>query len=346
MREVTKRVAQEGKLTRKEKKEIRIKRRALRKDLRSRGIKSREEFEIIARQLGLVYGDDDKFLVMPWWWRLGRFIGGLGIKGFLGFLGALALLLTILFAYASLANQKGNFTISVNGDLLRVGFDLSDTEDFKNPKVRLASEILHEVNAISIQDLPDNLDDAEGSHNLDNVVAYTYWVRNAGDVAVDYDWYLVLNSVTKELNRAVWIMIYDEGLQTVYSAPVDETGEAEHLSGYNEPPLYDQAANPDEQYYQTESGKWGIKTTPYVQDRIVAKGTVENFQPDERRKYTVVIWVEGDDPECTNDILGSHAGYAMKYTLKGDDGGIFDDLIFADIDTPEEMDEIKQTESE
>ncbi len=333
-------MAQEGKLTRKEKKEIRIKRRALRKDLRKRGIKSREEFEIIARQLGLVYGDKDKPWILPWWWRFWKFLTGLGLKGLLALLGLLAVMLLVIFLYAALANQKGNFTISVNGDLLRLGFDLSDTEDFANPKVRLASTILEEVNAISVQDLPDNLDDAEGSHNLDNVVAYTYWVRNAGEATVDYDWYLVLNSVTKELNKAVWIMIYDEGLQTIYSAPIDESGEAEHLSGYAKPPLYDQAANPEEQYYQNEEGKWGIKTTPYLQERIVAKGTVEDFKPDERRKYTVVIWVEGDDPECTNDIMGSHAGYAMKYTLKDDDEGIFDDLIFDEMDTPEDMDKI------
>ncbi len=339
-------MAQEGKLTRKEKKEIRIKRRALRKDLRKRGIKSREEFEIIARQLGLVYGDKDKPWVLPWWWRLGKFFAGLGLKGWLGVLGALFLFMTAVFGYAVLSNQKGNFTISINGDLLRLGFDLSDTEDFANPKVRLKSDILHEVNATSIEDLPDNLDDGEGSHNLDNVVVYTYWIRNAGEETVDYDWYLVLNSVTKQLNDAVWLMVFDEGKQTVYSAPIAETGEAEHLSGYDSPPLYAQAANPDEQYYKNEDGAWGIKTTPYLQERLVGMGTVEDFKPGDKHKYTVAIWVEGDDPECTNDIMGAHAGYAMKFTLKGDDENIFDDLIFDDMETVSEMEEQYPAESD
>ncbi len=325
-------MAQEGKLSRKEKKEIRIKRRALRKDLRKRGIKSREEFEIIARQLGLVYGDDDKWLIIPWWIRLGGILGALGLKGLLGALLFLLGGMTLLFTYAALSNQKGNFTISVSGNLLSVGFDLSDTEDFANPQVRLASTILEEVNAISIQDLPDDLDMYEGSHNMDNVVAYTYWVRNAGEVEVDYKWYMVLNAVTRGLDDAVWIMIYDEGYQTIYSKPIEATGEPEHLSGYDIPPLYNQAANPEQQYYQTEEGKWGIMTTPYAQERVVATGLVENFQPDERHKYTVVIWVEGDDPECTNEILGAHAGFVMKYALASEDEeSVFEDLAFEDL---------------
>ena len=30
----------------------------------------------------------------------------------------------------------------------------------------------------------------------------------------------------------------------------------------------------------------------------------ENFKSAEKDKYTIVIWLEGNDPDCTNDIIG------------------------------------------
>jgi hypothetical protein len=38
----------------------------------------------------------------------------------------------------------------------------------------------------------------------------------------------------------------------------------------------------------------------------------ENFQPGEVDKYTVVIWLEGNDPECINDIIGGELKMQMN----------------------------------
>jgi hypothetical protein len=35
----------------------------------------------------------------------------------------------------------------------------------------------------------------------------------------------------------------------------------------------------------------------------------------EVHKYTVVIWLEGDDPDCTNDCIGGHLGVDMQFQL-------------------------------
>ena len=32
-------------------------------------------------------------------------------------------------------------------------------------------------------------------------------------------------------------------------------------------------------------------------------------------KYTVVFWLEGDDPDCTNDLIGAHIGMQMDFEL-------------------------------
>lgn len=314
-------MAQHGHLTRQEKKIIRQKRRALRKDLKKRGIRSRKEFEIMAQQMGLVYGSD-KWLVGPFW----RFLELLGEHWLAILLGLLAAILALIYGYSALNHRKEDFTIAVSGDLQRIGFDLSETEDFKDPKVRLTSDMLKKANAISASSLPDNLDKKEGSHNGENYMAYTFWIRNRGEETVGYDWHLVLNEVTKNVDDALWIMIYDEGKQTIY-AKAPKGAKAEKLSGYAEYPLYKQAAHPKKQYYTNEKGEKGIATTPYVADREAAAGTVTTFKPGEKHKYTVVMWMEGDDPDCINKTMGGKAVFAFKFAVTGDEKGIFDDII-------------------
>ena len=40
----------------------------------------------------------------------------------------------------------------------------------------------------------------------------------------------------------------------------------------------------------------------------------ENFKVGDIDKYTVVIWVEGDDPECKNDLIGGEIKMHMTLT--------------------------------
>lgn len=324
-------MAQHGRLTRKEKKEIRRKRRILRKDLIKRGIRSRHEFEMIAQQMGLVYGNSSKLAALFFKW--GGFLGG---RGLVALLATIMAAMSVVYGYSALQHQKEDFTISLSGNLQRIGFDLSETEGFEAPNVRLASPILTEANAMSVSELPEDLDQQSGSHNGKNYMAYTFWVRNNGERKVDYDWHLVLNEVTKEIDKALWIMIYDEGQQTIY-AKAPEGAEAEKLAGYDVYPLYDQAANPDSQYYTNARGEKGIAATPYTEEREVANGTVTDFRPEDKHKYTVVMWMEGDDPECINTNLGGKAVFAFKFVVAGDKDGVFDDIIYQEEDYLQDM---------
>jgi hypothetical protein len=40
---------------------------------------------------------------------------------------------------------------------------------------------------------------------------------------------------------------------------------------------------------------------------------VDNVEVGDIHKYTVVIWVEGNDPECTDAIFGGYAKFSMKF---------------------------------
>ena len=58
-------------------------------------------------------------------------------------------------------------------------------------------------------------------------------------------------------------------------------------------------------------GDWTVET---ASGKTVETGQRAELMPGEIDKYTVVIWLEGEDPECVNDILGGTI--EMMFKLK------------------------------
>ena len=54
-------------------------------------------------------------------------------------------------------------------------------------------------------------------------------------------------------------------------------------------------------------------TKPFKTAKVVDSGYREKLQPQEIDKYTVVIWLEGEDPECINNILGGTIEMMMRF---------------------------------
>ncbi len=282
-------------------------RRALRKDLKRKGITSRKDFEAIAESLGLVLWKDIPFLL--WWhhgWR--RWLANFGLGSLLA---AAAALLALLFLLSYITEKKGAFTINLTAEMLRAGFVLYDSAKFEHPETRLFSLEVEQVNNITLEDIPKDIDQIDGPHNGRDYVAYTFYIRNEGQEPQDYAWYLNMLGDTMNVSEAVWLMLFEDGAQVIYAEPT-AAGEAEQLYGFREPLFAEAAYAYDTQYY-VQGERYGITTTPFVQEDIVAQGLIQGVQPGEHHKYTVVIWVEGYDPECTDAIFGGFAKYSMRF---------------------------------
>lgn len=302
-------------VTREQVKAIKKGRKKLRKEMKARGIKSKEDFEVTASSLGL-YFDKPRFLL--WWWWLRK---GLGLWTLLG---ALLALLAALFLYATVTQLRGHFTINMSDGMFREGFVLSETEDFANPTTHLFCEPAVDVPCISITHIPEDVDDHEGQHN-ESYFAYTYFVRNEGESTVGYDWEILLNSESQSLSSATWVMVFEDGEMLFYAKP-DEEGLPQALPafddqsrGYLRAPLIDQNKLPDEQYkIMAKRGNlvfYRVIPKEFLSDSYVAEGRQTNVAPGDIHKYTVVIWLEGDDPQCNDDLIGGHVGMEMNMTL-------------------------------
>ena len=307
-------------LTREEVKAIKIGRKKLRKELKAAGIKSKKEFELTAASL-MLYFDKPKFLALiPW------LFGG---KGLWLLLGASALLLTVLLLMSMVTELRGHFTINLSDGMFREGFTLSDSIGFENPTMRLFAEPAVDVPAVSIIDIKENVNDIDGEHNEEQYFAYTFYIRNEGESTVDYTWQLQLNAETQKLSEAVWVMLFEDDVMRFYAKPREDGSQealpyfGENNRGYTRRPLLQYAAEPEKQYelvwQNGDQARYRLIPQNFESEDVITSGYQSQVAPMEYHKYTVVIWLEGDDPDCTNDKIGGYAGIDMKFQLVGEE---------------------------
>ena len=227
------------------------------------------------------------------WHKMGKYIR----------LALLILLLVLIVIYLVLKVffSDGSFSVSIdNNDMLYSGLAMYESRNDPMPKRRLSAEDIQFMDNISIKWLPSNIDiEAEGSHNGENYIAYTFFIENQGELMFNY-WYTVaMSDVIKNADEALRIMIITNTDRKVYAKPSP-------LDGSPECSLYG-----------------GVKTKGCQEETIPCRedgdGTIilqkrSNMQPHDLDRITVVIWIEGDDPECLNNLIGGRVRLDMKIT--------------------------------
>lgn len=223
-------------------------------------------------------------------------------------LGLAAAVLLIIYVASLLFSQYGSFTISVKdyGDR-NYALALSETDAFLQTTSRLTAKEVKNINNITYTALPNDLNDVNGAHNGENYLAYTFYVKNTGERVCRYRYSLGITQATLGIDSAVRVRIYDT--PDYYRAEEDTYT---HSGSYVD-------------YAKPKTGGNGLPEVDpgdrtmvnFVSDEIVAEVQSELFHPGDIAKITVVIWLEGEDPDCTDDVLGGHFRSDMQFEIVG-----------------------------
>lgn len=305
-------------LSRDEVKAIKQGRKKLRREMRARGIKSKKEFELTAGGLGLYFDKRRGFL----FWLAGHWLWAL--------LGGLLALLAVLFIFSIVTQLRGHFTINLSSGMFREGFTLSDNAEFTNPTTALFANPAEDVPAMSIASIPDNVDMIDGEHN-DVYFAYTYYIRNEGDNEVGYVWNLQLNSESRGLSKGCWVLLFEDGNMRFYAKANEITGEPEAIPpkddntrGYLDMPIMRLAEGSDQFELIKTVGRidyYRVIPESFLDDKLIATGRQSEVKPEEVHKYTVVLWLEGDDVDTTDELINGHMGVQMDFRLVREEEG-------------------------
>ncbi|MGN0585589.1 MAG: hypothetical protein ACI4JD_09065 [Ruminococcus sp.] len=196
-------------------------------------------------------------------------------------------IITVVYAVSYFYDKFGSFTVKVDKyDMVRQGLSLSETPEFDRTTSRLNADIVYDMTNISGEDLPDNIDRVNGSHNGNDYIAYTFYLANAGKDTVTYAGEMYMESITGNVDEAIRVAVYKNGEKTVYGKTKSNGG-----------------------------GKEKDCDKEFASASVVMYEKHENFEPGAQDKYTVVIWLEGNDPDCTDEIVGGQMKMGINFKI-------------------------------
>jgi hypothetical protein len=195
-----------------------------------------------------------------------------------------------LYVILEIIYHEGRFTVTLDSNKsLENGLAIFDSLNNSQGKRRLYATPIKFMDNISYKWLPANIDtEADGPHNGENYIAYTFIAENQGNEVLNYWYELILDDVIKNVDEAIRIRIYRNGEYVTYAKRNPLTGEPEK------------------------------GTEPFTNidgaDKTIILNHVEDFQPGQRDRITIVVWLEGDDPDCHDPLIGGEIKMHMVIT--------------------------------
>lgn len=195
----------------------------------------------------------------------------------------LLLLLISYFVFGIIYNSA-SFSITLDKNLyFDKGLIVYDDPTYKVYRTDLFAASPTSFDNVYYKWLPDDIDDrGPGSHNGDNYLAYTFYVENQSEEVSDYWSEVVIDDVVRSVDDAVRVRVYRNGEAVTY-AKIGANGRPED------------------------------NTVPFQDEKLIVRNHIENFGPGAMDRYTIMLWVEGTDPECTDNILGGEFKVHMKF---------------------------------
>jgi hypothetical protein len=204
-------------------------------------------------------------------------------------------MLSITFGIITFYGQNaGNFVMSVDRAAIVRGIVISEDPEFLTKGSRLMSEPIQDAREVTYAWLKlDEIVETNGNFvDIDHdYVSYTFYVKNEGFETVDLRYYIRITEVYNNLDKAIRVLVIDNSVESMYMRP-DTTNE-------NTYPEY----MPRAEHFLTQA--------------TVTRKLIPNFKPGEIRKFSVVIWLEGNDPDTNDEILGGMIKMQMNFTIDG-----------------------------
>lgn len=230
----------------------------------------------------------------------------------------LVAVLFLIWIMTWLLTTIGDLVITVDSGAAKKGISISEHENGDGSTYKLSANMVNEVTNITYDWLPATLDlEAEGSHNGRNYLAYTFYLTNNGQETLNYQSMLQSVKAAKDADEACRVMIYKNGEPEVFAkenrgltSPDGSPEEFEKIfkkeipENYT-PPTAEEIAAAAEQPQNKELVNHTdeeIVIQPFVDSKTVFNTEVEGLEPGQTDKYTIVMWIEGEDPECLDVI--------------------------------------------
>lgn len=200
---------------------------------------------------------------------------------------SMLMILIFLYFILRIVYDTGRFTVILDSvSDVEAMIIMYERKGIKTSRRKLRADALDFMTNISGEWIPEDIDSSSdgGANNGDNYIAYTFFIENAGDEILHYWYEIDIDDIIKDVDEAIRVAVYLNGNKTVYAKKNKTTSQPEK------------------------------DTVPFKNDEKVMLEKRELFKPGEVDKFTIVIWIEGDDPECIDDLIGGEMKMHMVIT--------------------------------
>lgn len=207
------------------------------------------------------------------------------------------IMISVVIGFSIYGNNVGSFVIGIE-EATRLSLTLSENGDFEGAGITsvLSADGLKNATNTTYGRIPLDIDEGYGAKNDiggKKYTAYSFYMKNTSSVAVSYGMSIKITDVHKAVDDAVRIMVITDGQREIYAKPkADGTPEA-HLD----------------------------ISVPYITTAFISATTVCSvetliFSAGQVVKYTVVMWLEGWDEECVDEIKGGAIKLSMQFSAR------------------------------
>ena len=192
-----------------------------------------------------------------------------------------------LLLMAITSNRNGNLTIFVDRTSITKSLSLSESRTLSNPQGKIYAPSIDGAWDTSEDYIPSDVYLLDGNNSGTNYLAYTFYVFNSGVETLDYSMKFNIENTSKNLDEVIRVRLYVNDVLTTYAKKSDITDEPE------------------------------TGTVAFESDSVITSHTITDFQPNAVTKYSIVLWVAGNDFECTNEKIGGSITLSMAFSVLG-----------------------------
>ncbi|MDE5566759.1 MAG: hypothetical protein K2H02_00305 [Anaeroplasmataceae bacterium] len=220
----------------------------------------------------------------------------------IGMLIATFLACAIVIIALFMGQEAGHFVIQVESGDVRKSVKLTESLEDKRPSSRLEAPSLSGMTNTTYDYFYHKLSDYHNAEGLTidedlHIYAYSFYVINDSAESVEVKSTLYLSNVTKNLDKGMRVMTL-----------ISKEGAADYqVNGCYQAP---DEVEPSEAY-----GSNYPAVTEFVDKDRVFEERISSFDPDTYIKYTVIFWIEGKDPDTTDDLWNGSIRFTLKLSI-------------------------------
>ncbi len=207
---------------------------------------------------------------------------------------------SVIIAVALLmGSQSGNFVVQVQSGDIETSIAITESlNDISTYGDKITTDGIGNIsNNTALYFMNDGVEDLKEitantgvNKELVDLYCYTFYVANTGDSIVNIEFEMNIAQVTKGLDKAIRVMSFNEktGKYTIYQAIDEPDWEYPSYESIGQPKMFK-----DDRIVYTE------------QDYLLPMSPGNLNEEGSYIKYSVFVWVEGWDPQCTEDLYRS-----------------------------------------